>query len=127
MEIARNYILDLMRKEGIVAVYAEGEYLYQQGESASYLFYVRNGSIVITEAQDPKLVLARFSMGGVLGAPELITGAAYRFNAISEEPSTLFKMEKTKFDDLFRHDSQFRINMVKLVSSGMIERRGQHE
>lgn len=127
MEIAHNYILDLMRKEGVVAVYAEGEYLYQQGESASFLFYVRNGSIIITDAMEPGEVLARFSMGGVLGAAELITGATYRFNAVSEESSALFKLEKEKFDDLFQHDSLFRISMVKLFSSGIIDRRGQYE
>jgi CRP-like cAMP-binding protein len=127
MEISQNYVLDLMRVEGIIARYAPGEYLFRNGDTPLFLFYVRNGSIVITESQYPEKTLAKFSMGSILGVQELITGAAYRFSALSEENSALLTMDKTKFDNLFQYDSQFRVSVVKIISSDIIDRRGQYE
>lgn len=127
MEISQNYILDLMRKEGIVAKFAPGDYLFKYGDKPGFLFYVRNGSIVITEYQYPDKPLAKFSMGSLLGAQELITGMSYRFSAVCEDNSALITIDKAKFDNLFQYDSQFRVSVVKIISSDIIDRRGQYE
>ncbi len=127
MEISQNYVLELMRVEGLIARYAPGEYLFRNGDTPLFVFYVRNGSIVITESQYPEKTLAKFSMGSILGVQELISGAAYRFSALSEEHSALLTLDKTKFDNLFQYDSQFRISIVKIISSDLIDWRGQYE
>jgi signal-transduction protein with cAMP-binding, CBS, and nucleotidyltransferase domain len=127
MEISQNYLLDLMRVEGIIAQYASGEHLFRNGDAPFFLFYIRNGTVVITESQYPERALAKFSMGSILGVQELITGAAYRFSAVTEENSVLLRIDKTKFDDLFQHDSQFRVSVVKIISSDIMDRRGQYE
>lgn len=127
MEISQNYILDLMRKEGIIAQYAPGDYLFKDGEEPRFLFYVRNGSILISEVHHPDKPLVKFSMGSLLGAQELITGMSYRFSAVSEDNSALLTIDKNKFDNLFQYDSQFRVSVVKIISSDIIDRRGQYE
>ena len=127
MEISQNYILGLMRKEGILAQFAPGDYLFKHGDKPGYLFYVRNGSIVITEINQPEKPLAKFSMGSLLGAQELITGMSYQFSAICEDNSALLTLDKDKFDNLFQYDSQVRVSVVKIISMDIMDRRGQYE
>jgi CRP-like cAMP-binding protein len=127
MEISKNYIHELIREEGIVAAYAPHEELFREGDAPQFLFYVRNGTVVLLETTDPEKPVAKFSIGKLVGVHELITGATYRFTAISENQSSMMKMERARFDDLFENDAQFRMSLVKLISSEMNHTRGGYE
>ena len=127
MEIAKDYLLELIRKEGIVAAYDPQEVLFHKGEVPEFLFYLRNGTVVLIEASDPVHPVAQFSMGNLIGVHELITGATYRFSAITEISSSLLMMNKDRFEDLFQQDVTFRMSVVKLISSEMTGMKGSYE
>lgn len=120
MKQSEEYISQLLCKEGVIARFVAGDIIFKPEQTPQYLFYIRNGAVYIAQGSTPNIPLIRLSAGSILGTREFMTGAEYKLSAITEENAVLLKLDRPKFDELFREDIRFRMFVVKSISGEII-------
>jgi len=99
---------------------AEGEVLFRNGEPGDSLFLVAQGSVSIrvpsipASAYSPRL--AAFGPGVVLGEMAVIEGKPRSADAIADEPSVLYRLDRQHFDQLCQEDPVLGAHLLMQIS-----------
>jgi subfamily B ATP-binding cassette protein HlyB/CyaB len=95
---------------------AAGEAVVHEGEPGDAFYIVRRGGLkVVKESEDGKVV-NRLKEGDVFGELALLTGEARAASVIAEEPSSVFRLEKSDFDRLIKTAPKVREAIISLAT-----------
>lgn len=93
--------------------FTRGETLFERGDTAAALLYVRSGSVrIMDEGQQVTEVQA----GTLLGTVPLLTGAAYPVTALADETVECLRLSKAEFDELRKASPAFDEACRKVAS-----------
>ncbi len=110
---------DVHRLASIVrpVTFTRGEVLFEQGDTADALIFIRSGSVRFT---DHGQHLTEMTARNVLGAIELLTGAAHPVTAVANESVECLYISKEQFDE-FRKISPAFDEACRKVASEHLE------
>jgi CRP-like cAMP-binding protein len=98
---------------------ADGEVLFRNGEPGDSLFLVARGSVSIRvpqAASEHSPRLAAFGPGIVLGEMAVIEGKPRSADAIADEPSVLYRLDRRHFDRLCAEDPALGARLLMQIS-----------
>jgi len=98
---------------------AEGEVLFRNGEPGDSLFLVAQGSVSIrvpSSASEHSPRLAAFGPGIVLGEMAVIEGKPRSADAIADESSVLYRLDRQHFDRLCAEDPALGARLLMQIS-----------
>jgi len=84
--------------------FTKGEVLFERGDSATALLYIRSGSVRIMDEQQQVTELAAHTL---LGPVALMTGAAYPVTAVANETVECLWISKEEFDAFRKTSPEF--------------------
>ena len=96
--------------------YAAGQFIYREGEPGDGLYILRRGGVrVVQESQRGKLI-NHINPGEAFGLTALLTGKPRATSAVAKEPSSVFRLEKSDFDQLVAASPAFKEALVNLAA-----------
>ena len=81
--------------------YGEGEFLFQEGDPASYFYVLEEGRIRLSIGERGHIVYSISDPGGAFGWSSLVGLDRYTASAECVVPSTLIKIEKERLNKMF--------------------------
>jgi len=93
--------------------FTRGEALFERGDTAAALLYVRSGSVRI---MDERQQVTEVQAGTLLGTVPLLTGAAYPVTALADETVECLQISKAEFDELRKTSPAFDEACRKVAS-----------
>ena len=89
-----------------------GETIFSEGDRGDLIYFVQNGSVLISHGDDQ---IAKLSSGDVLGEIAIITGESRTATAVSEENTTLLVIQKEDFDHWRKLSPEFDQSLQELA------------
>jgi hypothetical protein len=129
-ELVRHLPLELV-EEAVGNIkerrFDKGETIFSEGDEGNLIYFVKDGSILITRGDNQ---IANLVSGDVLGEMSIITGENRSATALAEEDTSLLVMQKDDFDHWRKHSPKFdkaSKNLVKERLQELAERDGSEE
>ena len=89
------------------ASYAQGEYVYKQGEAPSHIYIIKSGEIrIVSDAKGVTLELASFRTGDCFGETAVIGIQAHSSSAVAVEPTELIVLKHGALLNIFDTDKE---------------------
>ncbi|MDA9975658.1 cyclic nucleotide-binding domain-containing protein [Alphaproteobacteria bacterium] len=114
-ELIRHLPLDLV-EEAVGNIkernFHKGAKIFSEGDDGDLIYFVKNGSIVITRGDTQ---IATLVSGDVLGEISIITGEKRSATALAEEETCLLVMQKDDFDHWRKCSAKFDQVLKELV------------
>jgi CRP-like cAMP-binding protein len=92
--------------------YAEGEVVFEEGQSAAEMFIIREGTVILKHAG---AVLETLGPGSVLGEMALIDPAPRSATAVAGPGLIMTAVDERLFQQLIQHVPGFALELMKLV------------
>lgn len=87
--------------------YAEGEYVYRQGEAPSHIYIIRTGEVrVVYDLDGVPLELASFKTGDCFGETSVIGIQPHSSNVVVVKPVELIVLERSALLNIFEKDKE---------------------
>jgi len=96
----------------------KGETIFSEGDEGDLIYFIKNGSILITRGDRQ---IANLAIGDVLGEMSIITGEKRSATALAEEATSLLVMYKDDFDHWRSHSAKFDQASKELVKQRLQE------
>jgi ATP-binding cassette, subfamily B, bacterial HlyB/CyaB len=96
--------------------YAANETIIREGQTGDAFYLVRSGSARVIKESDGQRVLNRLKAGDSFGELALLTGQPRAATIITDEPSTVFRLEKNDFDHIVAASPKFKEAIVSVAS-----------
>jgi ATP-binding cassette, subfamily B, bacterial HlyB/CyaB len=96
--------------------FAANETIIREGESGDAFYLLRSGSARVIKESSGHRVLNRLKAGDSFGELALLTGQPRAATIITDEPSSLFRLEKSEFDRIVATSPKFRDAIVSVAS-----------
>ena len=96
----------------------KGETIFSEGDEGDLIYFVKNGSILITRGDQQ---IANLVIGDVLGEMSIITGEKRSATALAEEATSLLVMHKDDFDHWRKYSTKFDQASKELVKQRLQE------
>ena len=113
--LVRNLPLELV-EEAVKNIkerkYVTGEIVFSEGDSGDLIYFIQNGSVLISHGGDQ---IAKLSSGDVLGEIAIITGESRTATAVAEENTTLLVIQKEDFDHWRKLSPEFDQSLKELA------------
>ena len=113
--LVRNLPLELV-EEAVKNIkerkYDTGEIIFSEGDSGDLIYFIQNGSVLISHGGDQ---IAKLSSGDVLGEIAIITGESRTATAVAEENTTLLVIQKEDFDHWRKLSPEFDQSLKELA------------
>lgn len=111
---------------GKILTLKPGEYLFREGDSAKYFYFVRSGQIFITKfAESGRVLSLRLAThGSIIGElPLYEENPVYIFNAVAQSKSEVYAIEFPTLHSWLEKKPSLAINLLKIIGVHM---RKQH-
>jgi CRP/FNR family cyclic AMP-dependent transcriptional regulator len=108
----RSYSDILMFLDDQPRTYAEGEVIFEEGQSGLEMFIVREGTVVLKRGDS---VLEKLGPGSVFGEMALIDPAPRSASAVAGAPLTVAAVDERMFQQLVQHVPGFALELMRLV------------
>ncbi len=94
-----------------------GEMLFQKGDPGDALYGLRRGRILITTstAEGKRLTLNVLGSGDVFGEIALLDGRQRTADAVVAEPSELYVIRRSAFNDLLLRQPEIALRLIELL------------
>ena len=119
--LVRNLPLELV-EEAVGNIkernFDKGETIFSEGDEGDLIYFVKNGSILITRDDNQ---IANLVNGDVLGEMSIITGEKRSATALADEETSLLVMQKDDFDHWRKHSAKFDQASNELVKQRLQE------
>ena len=119
--LVRNLPLELV-EEAVGNIkernFDKGETIFSEGDEGDLIYFVKDGSILITRGDQQ---IANLVIGDVLGEMSIITGEKRSATALAEEATSLLVMHKDDFDHWRKHSAKFDQASKELVKQRLQE------
>ena len=99
-----------------VREYKADEAIIREGEDGDAFYIVRSGSARVVKESDGGKILNHLRSGDTFGELALLTGQRRAASIITEEPSSVFRLEKRDFDRILTTSTKFKDALVNLAS-----------
>jgi len=113
--LVRNLPLELV-EEAVENIkerkFDTGETIFAEGDRGDLIYFVQNGSVLISHGGDQ---IAKLSSGDVLGEIAIITGETRTATAVAEENTTLLLIQKEDFDHWRKLSPEFDQSLQELA------------
>ena len=113
--LVRNLPLELV-EEAVKNIkerkYDTGEIIFSEGDSGDLIYFIQNGSVLISHGGDQ---IAKLSSGDVLGEIAIITGESRTATAVAKENTTLLVIQKEDFDHWRKLSPEFDQSLKELA------------
>ena len=113
--LVRNLPLELI-EEAVKNIkerkFDTGETIFSEGDRGDLIYFVQNGSVLISHGGDQ---IAKLSSGDVLGEIAIITGETRTATAVAEENTTLLLIQKEDFDHWRKLSPEFDQSLQELA------------
>lgn len=96
-----------------------GQPVTRQDEERRELYLVESGAVdvVVLTAEGVPLPIARLGPGDHFGEMSLLTGAPVSADVIACEPSVLYRVTATEFDEIVRRDRRFMEHLARELAA----------
>jgi len=103
------------------------EYLFEEGDLAQYLYFVKSGKIKTIKTSDygKELIVQIFQTGDFLGYAPLISGEKYEFGAIAMQDSEINLIPKEDFLKLLFANRDVSARLIKILANNIAEKEEQ--
>ena len=121
MKLTKEQLIDTERKilgSGILINYLPAEFLFRQGQKAEFVFYVKQGSLVMQwPEKDKKLNIRQRNV--FIGLDEAFINGRYACTAMTTELSEFLVFERGYFMQLI-HEFEFAIPYLESMQEAFI-------
>ena len=121
MKLTKEQLIDTERKilgSGILINYLPAEFLFRQGQKAEFVFYVKQGSLVMQwPEKDKKLNIRQRNV--FIGLDEAFINGRYACTAMTTELSEFLVFERAYFMQLI-HEFEFAIPYLESMQEAFI-------
>lgn len=116
----------ILRISGIVRQnrFPAGDVIYRQGDTASALYVVVQGSVRVAREDDPHRLVAA---GETFGATEILSGRLRRASATAEEETLVLAIDAEDFFDLLANNIEIVKALFRQLLEGDAARTAQPE
>lgn len=106
-----------MATQGILRRYVKGEVLFRQGEAGHVMFFIRNGSVRITQVvRGKEKDLAILGKGNFFGELSLFTNRPRSATAVVAEDCELVEVDIDQLDQFLDEQADVAKRMVKVLA-----------
>lgn len=99
-----------------VVEYAANKAIIREGETGDAFFILRAGGARVIKESNGGKVLNQLKAGNSFGELSLLTGQPRAASIITTEPSSVFRLGKTEFDQIIAASPKFRDAIVSVAS-----------
>lgn len=101
------------------AFYKKGDVVYQPGEQAKYVYFIRSGQIrmVTVNADGKEFIQGIFKKNQYFGEPAILVNKPYLAYTIANEDTVLVLLNATQFMDLLNQDKDFNVELITTLSN----------
>jgi CRP-like cAMP-binding protein len=128
MKLTKEQLIDTERKilgSGILINYLPAEFLFRQGQKAEFVFYVKQGSLVMQwPEKDKKLNIRQRNV--FIGLDEAFINGRYTCTAMTTELSEFLVFERAYFMQLI-HEFEFAIPYLESMQEAFIRNLSPQE
>ena len=128
MKLTKEQLIDTERKilgSGILINYLPAEFLFRQGQKAEFVFYVKQGSLVMQwPEKDKKLNIQQRNV--FIGLDEAFINGRYRCTAMTTELSEFLVFERAYFMQLI-HEFEFAIPYLESMQEAFLQNLSPQE
>ncbi|HEY0080775.1 MAG TPA: peptidase domain-containing ABC transporter [Pyrinomonadaceae bacterium] len=96
--------------------YPAGQYIIREGEPGDAFYILRQGSARVVKESEGGRTLAQLKAGDAFGELALLTGEPRAASIITQEPSSVFRLEKQDFDQILTSTPKFKDALVSKIS-----------
>lgn len=100
-------------------IYAsDGELLFEQGDVAQYLYYVKRGEVTLMMmASDRVIMKLRAGAGSVVGLPAVIGKQPYSMRAMSHGDSEVYRGPAEKCRKMIQDNPRVSFNVLRILAA----------
>jgi CRP-like cAMP-binding protein len=122
MKLTKEQLIDTERKilgSGILINYLPEEFLFRQGQKAEFVFYVKQGSLVMQwPEKDKKLNIRQRNV--FIGLDEAFINGRYACTAMTTELSEFLVFERAYFMQLI-HEFEYAIPYLESMQEAFLQ------
>ncbi len=96
--------------------YTADQYIYREGEPGDALYILRSGSVRVVQESLRGKVISHLKPGDAFGLTALLMGQPRATSVVAKEPSSVFRIEKSDFDQLIASSPAFKEALVNLAA-----------
>lgn len=117
-------LLDDIIDYGSVFEVDEGDYVYQEGEQATYFHYLLEGgiSIINSDAEGRDFIQLQVADGQMFGEAPFILEGAYPASALVTKKSKIFKINRARFMDYIKKYPENLLQLTREISQKAVEK-----
>ena len=100
--------------------FADGEYIFREGESAAYAYVIKSGTVEITKhSTDGEQVLAKLAAPTIFGEMALIDGNPRSAGARAKENTVVTEVTASSFKTYLSKNPEAAIRIMKTISENL--------
>jgi ATP-binding cassette subfamily B protein len=96
--------------------YKANEIIIREGESGDAFYLLRSGSARVIKESNGHKILNRLKAGDSFGELALLTGQPRAATVVTDEPSSVFRLEKNDFDRIVAASPKFKDTIISVAS-----------
>lgn len=119
--------LEKLKENAQVKFFGKRERIYSDGDTAKYMFYVKEGHVrSYKETKENKeLVTGLYGAGDFFGYIDLLTQGNHNESAVAIESAQLALIPKEAFEQLILSNKDVSINFIKLLAGDILEKENE--
>lgn len=113
------YIKKLIEQGYQVKEYLKDTIIYEPGMQARFVYFIKSGEIRMVTVSDEgkEFIQGIFKTGQYFGEPALLIDRPYLAYTITNRDTELIAVNKTSFFDLLKNDTDFSMDLIKVLSN----------
>lgn len=113
------YIKKLIEQGFQVKEYLKDTIIYEPGMQARFVYFIKSGEIRMVTVSDEgkEFIQGIFKTGQYFGEPALLIDRPYLAYTITNKDTELIAVNKTSFFDLLKNDTDFSMDLIKVLSN----------
>lgn len=96
--------------------YDEGETVFREGDDGDALYIIRSGAVAVIKESESDKILNRLKAGETFGELALLTGKPRAAGIVTEEATTLFRLDRPSFERIVAGSPKFKQALVTVAS-----------